>query len=179
MKMLSILMAIIFCLGAAQPAIAEDVLQSFSGILWGTPIEDVRDFQEIDRDGDIRYYKRTEDFYNIGGVTLEDVIYGFFQEKFFATYMKIDSADHFRKIKRHLDNLYGDARSQLRIKQTIYIWDFKDLKIKLKQYNEQSRAKLGFYYVPLSTQANEAKAKAKNDSEKVFKLEQVDPKYDF
>jgi len=155
------------------------VMQSFSGILWGTPFEEVRDFQEIDRDGDIRYYKRAEDFYNIAGVTLPDVIYGFYQGKYFSAYMKITSADHFRKIKRHLDNIYGDARSQLRIKQTIYIWDFKDVKIKLKQYHKQSRAKLGFYYVPLSTKANEAKAAAKSDPEKVYKLEQVDPKYDF
>lgn len=164
-------------LGMVQIGMAEDVMQGFSGILWGTPIEEVRDFQETGSDGDIRYYKRTEDFYNIAGVTLPNVIYGFYQGKYFSAYMKVTTADDFAKIKRHLDNIYGDARSQLRVKQTIYIWDFMDVKIKLKFYHKQSIAKLGFYYVPLSTIANEAKAKS--DTEKIYKLEQVDPKFDF
>lgn len=165
------------CLGVSQMATAEDVMQGFSGILWGTPIEAVRDFQEIAREGDIHYYKRDEDFYNIAGVTLPDVIYGFYQGKLFSAYMQVTSDEHFRKIKRHLDNLYGDARSQLRVKQTIYIWDFRDVKIKLKQVLNQPIAKLGFYYVPLSTKANEAKAQG--DTENVYKLDQDDPKFDF
>jgi hypothetical protein len=179
MKKFVTLCAMLLCLGIAPIAMAEDVMQGFSGILWGTPIEELRDFQEIAHEGDIRYYKRSEDFYNIAGVTLPNVIYGFYQGKYFSAYMKITSDDHFRKVKRHLDNIYGDARSQLRIKQTIYIWDFMDVKIKLKQFQEKSNAKLGFYYVPLSTKANEAKAKSKGDTEKVYKLDQEDPKYDF
>ena len=177
MKKLITLVVMLLCMGMAQIAMAEDVMQGFSGILWGTPIEDVRDFQEIAQEGDIRYYKRAEDFYNISGVTLPNVIYGFYQGKFFSTYMKVTSADHFDKIKRHLDNIYGDARSQLRVKQTIYIWDYLDVKIKLKQVLNQPIAKLGFYYVPLSTKANEAKAQG--DTEKVYKLDQDDPKFDF
>lgn len=177
MKIKLTLLAMLLCLGLTQMGMADDVMQGFSGILWGTSIEDVRDFQEIAREGDILYYKRAEDFYNIAGVTLPNVIYGFYQGKYFSAYMKIDSADDLNKIKRHLDDIYGDARAQLRIKQTIYIWDFMDVKIKLKFYHKQSIAKLGFYYVPLSTIANEAKAKS--DTEKIYKLEQVDPKFDF
>ena len=179
MKIKLTLLTMLLCLGLTQMGMSEDVMQGFSGILWGTPIEDARDFQEIAREGDIIYYKRAEDFYNIAGVTLPNVIYGFYQGKFFSAYMKIDSSDDFNKIKHHLDNIYGDARAQLRIKQTIYIWDFMDVKIKLKRYNEKPSAKLGFYYVPLSTKANEAKAKATKDTEKVYKLDLDDPKYDF
>jgi hypothetical protein len=177
MKKSIALLAMLVCVGISQMAAAEDVMQGFSGILWGTPIESMRDFQEIAREGDIRYYKRAEDFYNIAGVTLPNVIYGFYQGKFFSAYMKVTSEDQFRKIKRHLDNLYGDARSQLRVKQTIYIWDYLDVKIKLKQVLNQPIAKLGFYYVPLSTKANDAKTQG--DTEKVYKLDQDDPKFDF
>jgi len=179
MKIKLTALAMLLCLGLTQMGMADDVMQGFSGILWGTSIEDVRDFQEIAHEGDIFYYKRAEDFYNIAGVTLPNVIYGFYQGKYFSAYMKIDSADDFNKIKRHLDNIYGDARAQLRIKQTIYIWEFMDVKIKLKQYNETQSAKLSFYYVPLSTKANEAKANATKNTEKVYKLDLDDPKYDF
>ena len=177
MKIKLTLLTMLLCLGLTQMGMAEDVMQGFSGILWGTPIEDVRDFQEIAREGDITYYKRTEDFYSIAGVKLPNVIYGFYQGKFFSAYMKITSNEDFNKIGDHLKNVYGDARSQMRIKQTIFIWDYLDVKIKLKQYLEKPIAKLGFYYVPLSTKANEAKSK--DATEKVYKLDQEDPKYDF
>ena len=177
MKIKPTLLIVLISLVLVQAGHAEDVMQSFSGMLWGTSIEDVRGLQESARDGDIHYYKRAEDFYNIAGVTLPDVIYGFYQGKYFAAYIKLTSADAFDKVKRHLDTVYGDARSQLRINQTIYIWEYLDVKIKLKQYRDTSDAKLAFYYMPLSMKANEAKAKA--DTEKVYQLDQYDPEFDF
>ncbi len=97
MKIKLTLLTMLLCLGLTQMGMSEDVMQGFSGILWGTPIEDVRDFQEIAREGDIVYYKRAEDFYNIAGVTLPNVIYGFYQGKFFSTYMEVTSSDGFQQ----------------------------------------------------------------------------------
>jgi hypothetical protein len=177
MKIKPTLLIVMISLALVQFGHAEELMQSFSGILWGTPIEEIRDLQESARDGDIHYYKRAEDFYTIAGVTLSDVIYGFYQGKYFAAYLKLTSGDSVTRIKRHLDTVYGPARSQLRINQTIFIWDYLDVKIKLKQYQNQPQAKLSFYYVPLSTKAN--KIKTENAKEKVFKLESGEPEYDF
>lgn len=177
MKIKPTLLIVMVSLVLVQAGHAEDVMQSFSGILWGTSIEDIRGLEESARDGDIRYYKRAEDFYNIAGVTLSEVIYGFYEGKFFAAYMKLASADIFNKVKQHLDTVYGDARSQLRINQTIYIWEYLDVKIKLKQYQNQSHYKLAFYYMPLSTEAN--RIKIEDAKEKVFKIESGEPEYDF
>ena len=177
MKIKPTLFLVMISLVIVQAGHAEDVMQSFSGILWGTPIEEIRGLQESARDGDTHYYKRAEDFYNIAGVTLSEVIYGFYQGKYFAAYMKLASADIFSKVKRHLDTVYGDARSQLRLNQTIYIWEYLDVKIKLKQYHDQSHAKLAFYYMPLSTKAN--RIKIEDDKEKIFKIESGEPEYDF
>lgn len=177
MKIKPTLFIVIISLVVVHAGHAEDVMQSFSGILWGTPIEEIRGLQESARDGDIHYYKRAEDFYNIAGVTLPDVIYGFYQGKYFAAYMKLASSDIFSKVKRHLDTVYGDARSQLRLNQTVYIWEYLDVKIKLKQYNDQFHGKLAFYYMPLSNKAN--RIKIEDDKEIVFKIESGEPEYDF
>jgi hypothetical protein len=155
-----------------------DLMQGFSGVIWGTAIEDVRNLKETARSGDIHYYKRTEDFYDIAGVPLSDIVYGFFKGQYFAAYMKMPaSPDAFAKIKRHLDTVYGDAREQLRVDQTVYIWDYIDVKIKLKQYGDQPDGKLAFYYVPLSTQANAARANPAKET--IIQLETAEPEYDF
>lgn len=177
MTIKSTLLAVVFTLGLTQTGFAEEVTQSVSGIRWGTPVGDVRGLQETARSGDIHYYKRGEDFYSIGGVTLSDVIYGFYQDAYFAAYIKLTSPDEFAKVKRHLDTVYGEARSQLRVGKTIYIWDHLDVKIKMKQYADRPDAKLAFYYTPLSTRANAAKTNA--DEEKIFKLNPGAPEYDF
>jgi len=177
MRTISMLLTLLIVLGSAATGSAENVMQGFSGILWGTSIEDVRGLHETARSGDIHYYKRTEDFYSIAGVTLSELIYGFFQGQYFAAYMPLNAADDVAKVKQHLDTVYGDARAQLRINQTIYIWDFLDVKIKLKQYRDQPRSKLSFYYVPLSTKANAAKSGTGSDV--IIPLDTGEPEYDF
>jgi hypothetical protein len=177
MAIKSTLLTVILGFLLTQTAIAEDVVQSFSGIPWGTTVEEIEGLQETARSGDIRYYKRSEDFYSIGGVTLSEVIYGFYQDAYFAAYMNLTSADALAKIKRHLDTVYGDPRTQLFLKKTIYIWDYENVKIKLKQYTGRSNAKLAFYYTPLSIQANASKPGA--SGEKIYKLDTGEQEYDF
>jgi hypothetical protein len=178
MRIKFMLLTVVLSIGLAQTAQAQDMIQGFSGIAWGTSVKDVRDLKETARSGDIRYYERSDDFYSIAGVTLPNVIYGFYQEKYFAAYMQLPaSSDAFNKIKHHLDTVYGDARAQLRIDRTIYIWEYIDVKIKLKQYGDQTHAKLAFYYMPLSTQVNAKRQQTAKD--KVIELDSGEPEYDF
>jgi hypothetical protein len=47
------------------------------------------------------------------------------------------------------------VRAQLRVTQTIYIYDYHEIKIKLKHYETEGTYKLAFYYTPLSAKLNE------------------------
>jgi hypothetical protein len=176
MKMTTALLTTLILLGVAQPGSTEDLLQGFAGRPWGSSREAFQDLRESARSGDIRYYRRSEDAYRIGGVTLPDVVYGFYQDQYFAAYMKVPSPAEFESIKGYLESRYGKPRAQLRIDQTIYIWDYIDAKIKLKHYENQPQAKLAFYHVPLSTKAN--LARAGNDAVKVLELDEYGD-YDF
>lgn len=177
MRTTSTLLTLLIVLGTVAAGSAQDMVQGFSGIRWGTSIEDVRGLHETARSGDIHYYKRAEDFYSIAGVNLSELIYGFYQGQYFAVYMPLNSPEAFAKVKKHLDTVYGDARAQLRLNQTIYIWDFLELKIKLKQYRDQPRSKLAFYYAPLSTKANAAKPRTGGDT--IIPLDSGEPEFDF
>ncbi len=150
-------------------AAAEDLQTSFSGVAWGAPAEDTRNLALAREDGGERYYSRPDDFYPLGGVTCEKILYGYYQNQFFAVFMTVKSQADFRAVREHLNERYGDARSQMRMDRTIYIWDFVDIKIKLKHYEERESAKLAFYYTPLSTKVNEARKATK--SETVIKID--------
>jgi hypothetical protein len=165
------------CLTAT--AAAQDLQATFSGINWGAPTEEARGLTLTRQDGDESYFVKADDFYSLGGVTCDKVIYGFYQNQFFAAFMRINNQKEFKAVREHLNQRYGDARSQMRIDRTIYIWDYLDVKIKLKHYEERPEAKLAFYYTPLSTEVNEARKATK--SETVIKLDsgQEEQKLDF
>ncbi len=163
----------------ATHALAEDLQTSFSGIAWGAPAEDTRNLTLAREDGDERYYSRPDDFYPLGGVNCDKVLYGYYQNQFFGVFMQVNNQADFRALRDHLNERYGNARSQMRMDRTIYIWDFLDIKIKLKHYEEREKAKLAFYYTPLSTQVNEARKATK--SETVIKIDsgEEEQKLDF
>ena len=62
----------------------------------------------------------------------------------------------FDKIKEFMISDYGNPRAQLRVNQTIYIWDHKNIKIKMKLYEKNGHQKLAYYYTPLSNKLNES-----------------------
>ncbi len=169
MKSFIAALAIITLACLTSPVEAQDLQTTFSGIRWGGPAEEARGLQLVRQEGDESYYAKTDDFYSLGGVTCEKVVYGFFQNRFFAAFMTVRDEKEFKAVREHLTERYGDARSQMRMDRTIYIWDYLDVKIKLKHYEENPQAKLAFYYTPLSTEVNEARKATQ--SETVIKLD--------
>jgi hypothetical protein len=177
MKMYTFVLTIVLLCGLADPLPAEDVQQVFSGIPWGSSITAFQGLRETARSGDIAFYKRDKDIYSIANVALTDIIYGFYDGKFFSVYLKISNPDDIETIKTSLDKVYGPARAQLRLHQTIYIWDYLDVKIKLKQPRDASDAKLAYYYVPLSIKANASQPD--QGQTHIFELEDGLPEFEF
>ncbi|MDJ0722692.1 MAG: hypothetical protein QNJ04_13750 [Desulfobacterales bacterium] len=164
----ALIFIILVCL-TSPPAYAQDLQAIFSGIPWGSPAEEVRGLELVRQQGEESYYAKPDDFYSLGGVTCEKVVYGFYQNRFFGAFMTVKDEKEFRAVRAHLTERYGDARSQMRLDRTIYIWDYLEVKIKLKHYEGRPKAKLAFYYTPLSTEVNEARKSTQ--SETVIKLD--------
>jgi hypothetical protein len=143
---------------------AQDMQTSFSGINWGGPVAEARGLTLLRQSGDESYYTKPDDFYSLGGVTCDEVIYGFYQNQFYAAFMRISNQKDFKAVREHLTERFGDARSQMRMDRTIYIWDYLDVKIKLKHYEERPQSKLAYYYKPLSSKVNEARKATKSET---------------
>ena len=162
MKITSIVTSIlIMVIAFAVSADAEDrqnIRDGISGIQWGAKPETVEGPTKLHQKGDIVYLKRPGERFILKGVDLGSVLYGFFENKFFAAFMRVRSQDDAGKLKKILSADYGPMRRQLRVSETVYIWDFHDIKIKLKEREKDTIFKLSFYYKPLSTKLNESKA---------------------
>ena len=142
---------------SAASARALDIRQGFSGIRWGADISTLGTMQEKSRNEQVGYYLRPDDAYRIENVSLAPVIYGFYQNRFFAAYITIESRQAFDAVRRFLSSEYGAPRAQLRVSQTIFIWDYQDIRIKLKQWKKVTPHKLAYYWSPLSSKLNETR----------------------
>ncbi|MGD9237887.1 MAG: hypothetical protein PVF09_14480, partial [Desulfobacterales bacterium] len=95
--------------------------------------------------------------YQISDQPVAGVFYGFYNDKFFAVFVKMHTPAQFDELKKAFDAQYGVAKSSFnsQTKQRVYRWKDGDVKIKLKKIEATGQFKLAFYYAPLSTQLNE------------------------
>lgn len=151
-------MAMVLIVGPIHAAEKDlNIREGLSNIKWGTNPETVKGPTKVFQKGDILYLKIPDEQFILGDVNLGSVLYGFYENKFFAAYMRIRSKDEAEKLIKILSSDYGPVRRQLRVKETIYIWDYHDIKIKLKEREDPRIFKLSFYYTPLSAKLNESR----------------------
>jgi hypothetical protein len=136
---------------------AADISEGFSGLKWGTNVSTVDNLSKLSQKGNVGYYFRYNEIGLIYNANVGRVIYGFYRDKFFAVYFRIKSRKDFDKIKEYIISGYGAPRAQLRVNQTIYIWEHGDIKIKMKLFEKADTHKLAYYYTPLSNKLNESR----------------------
>ncbi|MGB5750219.1 MAG: hypothetical protein WBM69_24810 [Desulfobacterales bacterium] len=137
---------------------AAELNESFLGAKWGTNISALPDFIKISGKGDVAYYENPAKTYTVFEVENPSVIYGFYKDQFFATYIQVDTFKVFERVKEHISKKFGTPKTILKMKtrQTIYRWKHQDIKIKLKLFEVEGKMKLAFYFTPLSNKLNEA-----------------------
>lgn len=134
-----------------------DIRIGISGIKWGAEPNTVKGPTKVYEKEGILYLRKPEETFRLKGVELGSVLFGFFENRFFAAYMRIRSRDDAEELMKILIADYGPARRKLKLKETVYIWDHHDVKIKLKEREEDAVFKLSFYYKPLSGKLNESR----------------------
>ena len=155
MKHLFVFRSLLIIILTVNSVLADDIREEFMGIKWAAAVPMAGNLHEIRRAANVAYYIRPNELYTMNDMNLGQPIYGFFHDKFFAVFINLDTDEHIGEIKSILDTEYGPVRAQLRLAQTIYIYNDHHIKIKLKHYETEGTYKLGFYYTPLSTKLNE------------------------
>jgi SPX domain protein involved in polyphosphate accumulation len=155
----TIMIVLSLCWGTAS---ATDLTEGFMGMEWGADIRAQDGLTKLYAKKEVAYYINPEEVHTINGREIPDVVYGFFQDKFFAVYIRVDTIEAFGDIKKNMKTKYGppDTSTSLKTGQTVYKWKHKNVKIKMKIIMKEDKMKVGIYYKPISNKLNEAEIAA-------------------
>jgi hypothetical protein len=136
---------------------AFDLQQGLQGMKWGSSAAENTDLTKVHETARVAYYAKANTTYQMSSDPIPGVFYGFYDDKFFAAFIKLRSFGQFSKLKQAFDTKYGEAKSAFNSesKQQVYRWKDGDVKIKLKMIKARGQFKMVYYYAPLSTKLNE------------------------
>jgi hypothetical protein len=149
-----VLAAICLAIGVAG---ATDLEAGFMGIQWASPASHQKGLTQLYKRKNMVYYSQPNIVHTIHEIPVPKVVYGFYEDQFFAVYIELESEDVFGEFREYLKSQYGNPDKSFSMKtgETVYKWKQGEVKIKLKTNEENYRMKLGFYYLPLSQKVNE------------------------
>jgi hypothetical protein len=149
---------------------AYDFQQGIHGMKWASSVSENDDLSKVHETAMAVYYVKPNTLYQVSSQPVAGVFYGFYEDKFFAVFVKLHSPDQFSMLKQAFDAKYGDAKSSFnsQSKQRVYRWKDGDVKIKLKMIEVKGQFKMAFYYSPLSTKLNEERLE--NIPPEIYKL---------
>ena len=145
---------------------AAELEAGFMDTQWATPAKDLKGFTQVGGSEKIAYYVNPQRKYTFFGNEASDhVVYGFYDDKFFAVYADIDGIDIFSQIKSYIQHKYGVPNKisrETRGDLTTYSWKLNQTQIKFKHHETSGKMKISFYYLPIANQVN---AEMKQDLE--------------
>jgi hypothetical protein len=173
------LITAVFLMNTGDPA-AADLKDGFFDITWGANLSELDGFKKISENSNVAYFVSDRRVYKIADIKISDVVYGSFENQFFAVYVNIEAIDVFAQLRRYINHKYGlpkirIAKMQEADQQTVYQWNYEKTKIKLKIYENRDNMKMAFYYTPLSAQVNETQMETFQETHKkpIFPLDKT------
>jgi hypothetical protein len=141
------------CCGALQAA---DFAKEFLKKPWGAPLSEFPGYANVGGSGKIAYYVNPKQAYMLFGTQLSDLVYGFYDEKFFAVYAGLEAIDTYGAIKSQIQQKLGVPKISMEARGglTTYSWKTGDTRIKMKHYGASGAMKLSFYHLPIAHQVN-------------------------
>jgi hypothetical protein len=149
---------------------AADLKEGFMDTKWQTDLNSLSNFLKLEEKEKFSYFVNPTVVHVIDDVKIPQVIYGAYENKFFAVYIEIDTFDVYNQMKRYITEKYGRPKMTMQINpdRITYTWKHQPAKIKLKLNEETGKMKLAFYYTPLSTKVNEIRQEAFQEKTKRF-----------
>ena len=144
------------CLGIGVAGAAE-LETGFMGIQWASPAAHQKVLTRLYERKNVTYYNQHNIVHTIHEIQVPNVVYGFYEDQFFAVYIELENEDVFGEVREYLRSQFGnpDKRFSMKTSETVYKRKQDKVKIKLKTNEDSYRMKLGFYYLPLSQKVNE------------------------
>ena len=149
-----IALVVLLYLSAAVSAF--DLQKGIHGMKWNSSVSDYTDLTRVKVLGQASYYANSQMIYETANQPVPAVYYGFYQDRFFAVFIKLRSPNQFSHLERQFTKKYGapkTTRSPSGL--TVHRWRDKVLDIKLKLRESPVEYKMALYYRPLASWFNQ------------------------
>ena len=146
-------LALLMTLLPIGAAWAEDLEDGFMGYQWGSDISKYPALKQLYSKGGLTFYSSPGESYTLEDMTIGDVIYGFYRDKFYAVYVNLDTIEKYDAVERIMKAKYGlpDHKSSSKENLFTFKWKYQDVTIKLKQDQLKGNMKVAFYHEPTSS----------------------------
>lgn len=138
----------LFILSICCVAYAADGHES---IPWGENISTFKGLTFSHEAGGVKYYTvKGEKVCDITKIAAAKVTYGFKGDKLYARIVNILDSSDLTKLHEHFTDSFGKSAMVEQDGWEIHKWTKGDVKIKLKEDEDETVHKLGMYYLPLA-----------------------------
>jgi hypothetical protein len=151
-----ILAVLTFSVWCSGPLPAADFNKEFLRKPWGAALAEFPEHVNVGGSGKIAYYVNPKQAYTIFDAQVTNLVYGFYEEKFFAVYAGLEAIDTYSAIKQRIQQRFGVPKISMESRGalTTHSWMVGDTRIKMKYSETTGAMKLSFYYIPLTARAN-------------------------
>lgn len=131
---------------------AANLEHGFKEYKWGQNIKMFPNLQKLYTRSHITYYGNPGETYFLDDLVINDIVFGFYDDRLLGVYIGIDTLEKYDKIMNYMRQQYGLAsvKSSSSGNLTTHKWEYRDVTIKLKADKIDSDMKVAFYYDPLS-----------------------------
>lgn len=148
LSLLLIILAFIYL----NPSNAQKEESGFRGMQWGTSIQQTQNMTLLAEERDTKFYVRDGEPLQMEDAAIQEIIYGFYKDRFYNATVYYKDQHNFVKIKEVTSRSKGKP-CQPDPSNNKYVWDDSDLTY-LLDYNENSGSgKLFAFFKPIQLEA--------------------------
>ncbi len=133
---------------------------AFHGVKWGTPMATIPDLKVVEKDGQAAYATVEGVVYRIGDAFLNDVVYGFCQDKFAAVMLEYKGRRAHDSIRNFLSAKYTKP-VEVEGRPDSLGWPIGNVLIRMEFDPAKDIGTLSYFYQPLFAPCSGEDAKAK------------------
>jgi hypothetical protein len=156
MRRIGVLTAIGLVLIFYSSAAAFDIQKGIHGMRWASSVSAYTDLVKVKALGSASYYANSRMIYESANQPVPAVYYGFYQNRFFAVFIKLRSPNQLLHLERQFTKKYGAPKSTRNPSGlTVHRWRDQNVTIKLKSREAPAEYKMAIYYLPLASWFNQ------------------------
>jgi hypothetical protein len=135
-----------------EAGVAADIQTGFGGIDWGISLNQVSGCEKIEERENIQYCIRSDQSHTLLGEIIPAVLYGFYQETFFAVIIGIEDDEAYIQTKNRLVERLGVPETAFDREGIVSTHKWTDRSVQIELFNDKSEQgfKLAYYYLPIA-----------------------------